>query len=134
MDTLSHGLFFIGVFLGFQSWPDRQVEPPGILIMPSYVYVLYNLTHSFIVYGLFFALLWWLGKKDFAKLTLGWPLHILVDIPTHAIDFFPTHFLWPLANFSINGAPWTRPVVLISNFVLLASLYGYWYWKRRKER
>lgn len=131
-DLLSFGIFFAMVFLGFDSWPSGNFEPPNAKVIPEFVHVLYSITHSLIIYGIFFATLWFLGKKSFAKLTLGWPLHILVDIPTHSYNFFPTPFLWPLSDFSVNGIPWSHPIIFIPNVIAILGLYLYWYIKRKK--
>jgi len=131
-DILSFGPFFLGAVFGLQDWPSRGAEPPSSDLIPGFVYLLYNFTHSFLIYGLFFLLLWFLGKKHFAQLTLGWPLHILVDIPTHSSAFFPTPFLWPASSFSIDGHPWSSPEIFIPNVVILVGLYAYWYTRKRR--
>jgi membrane-bound metal-dependent hydrolase YbcI (DUF457 family) len=132
-DLLAFGPFFLFIFLGLEVLPAGNFEPPNAKILPDYVHFLYGITHSLFLYGLFFALLWSLGKKTFAKLTLGWPLHILVDIPTHANGFFPTPFLWPLSDFSVSGIPWSSPEIFIPNIIVLAVIYLYWGYKKRKK-
>lgn len=130
-DLLSFGPFFLSVLLGLASWPTGNFAPPNAKIIPEYIHFLYGITHSIVIYGIFFALLWYLGKKSFAKLTLGWPLHILIDIPTHSNGFFPTPFLWPLSDFSVNGIPWSLPVIFIPNVIVIFALYMFWYMKRK---
>ena len=113
-DLLAFGPHFVLSFLGFGTWP-RHVEPPTAAMLPAYVSSIYHVTHSLVIYAVFFALLWWLGKKHLAYLSLAWPLHILVDIPTHSTAFFPTPFLWPVSDLAVNGIPWSwktpRPCV-----------------------
>jgi hypothetical protein len=133
-DLFSFGLFFLSIFFGFESWPAGNITPPNAKVIPEYVHYLYNITHSLVIYAVFFAILYWLGKKSFGLLTLGWPLHILVDIPTHSNGFFPTPFLWPLSDFSINGIPWAHPIIFIPNFLLLIGIYSYLYMKRKQNR
>lgn len=132
-DLLAFGPIFIAGILGFQKWP-QHIEPPVASSIPSYVYATYNVTHSLVIYAVFFALLWVLHKRHFAKLTLAWPLHILVDIPTHSNAFFPTPFLWPLSNFSVNGMQWGQPLIFVPNVILIICLYGYWLFRRRRTR
>lgn len=132
-DLLAFGPFFLFMLLGLVAWPAWGLEPPSSRMIPEYVYFLYSITHSLVIYGLFFALLWWLRKKNFAKLTLGWPLHILVDIPTHSNAFFPTPFLWPLSSFSVNGIPWSHVEIFIPNVIVIVLLYSYWYKKRKRS-
>lgn len=128
-DLLAFGpLFIISLFSG------NTMGRPSLETIPSYVFTVYDLTHSLVIYAVFFAILWFWGYRRFAKLTLAWPLHILVDIPTHDASFFPTPFLWPLSNFHINGVSWGQPMIFIPNVILLLCLYGYWYIRRRKAR
>lgn len=126
-DLVAFGTFFITslIFSG-------NVGKPSLESIPQYVFSIYDFSHSLVVYSIFLAILWFLGKRHFAKLTLGWPLHILVDIPTHDASFFPTPFLWPVSDFSIDGIPWSQPMIFIPNVIVLVSLYLYWYLKRRK--
>lgn len=131
-DLLSFGPFFLINFFKFESWFRENFVPPTSVEVPQIIHTLYDFTHSLVIYALFFALLWWLGKKDFAKLTLAWPLHILVDIPTHSNAFFPTPFLWPLSDFSVNGIPWSEPIIFFPNVALIIILYSYWYLKKKR--
>ncbi len=160
MDIISHGLYggvafgrmrrrdYVTAFL-FGIGPDLlafaplfimnlisggPMGRPSLETIPLHVFTVYSITHSLVFYAVLFAFLWFLGKKPFAKLTLAWPLHILVDIPTHDFTFFPTHFLWPISDFHINGISWGQPIIFIPNVVLLLSLYVYWYIQRRKNR
>lgn len=128
-DLFSFGIFFIA-----SIFSSGTVGRPELSSIPSYVFSAYNFTHSLAVYAVFFVVLWALGKKTFAKLTLGWPLHILVDIPTHSSEFFPTPFLWPISDFHINGIPWSTPAIFIPNVILILCLYGYWYVDRKRKR
>ena len=160
MDIISHGLYggvafgrmrrrdYVTAFL-FGIGPDLLAFAPLFIInlvsggtigrpiletIPPHVFTVYGFTHSFVVYAVFLAFIWFLGKKHFAKLTLAWPLHILVDIPTHDTTFFPTLFLWPISDFHINGISWGQQIIFIPNVILLPSLYAYWYIQRRKTR
>ena len=133
-DILSFGPFFLGAIFGLQDWPSHGAEPPDPQMIPGFVHALYNITHSLLIYAFFFVLIWWLAKRHFAQLTLGWPLHILVDIPTHSSVFFPTPFLWPISNFFVDGHPWASPEIFIPNIVILVGLYAFWYTQRKKTK
>lgn len=128
-DLSAFGTFFITSLI-----TSGGVGRPGLDTIPSYVFSIYSVSHSLVVYAVSFSLSWFLGKKHFAKLTLAWPLHVLVDIPTHDASFFPTPFLWPISDFHIDGTSWGQPMIFIPNVVLLVCLHGYWYWQRRKTR
>lgn len=77
-DMLAFGVFFITTILS-----SSALGRPSVEMIPPYVFSIYNLTHSLVIYAVFFTVLLVFGRKHFAKLTLAWPLHILVDIPTH---------------------------------------------------
>ena len=159
MDVFSHGLYggvafgrmsrrdYITAFL-FGIGPDivafgtlfisslifsGTVGRPSLETIPSYVFTIYDFSHSLVVFAAFFAMVWFLGYTHFAKLTLAWPLHILVDIPTHDASFFPTPFLWPISDFHIDGVSWGHPMIFIPNVILLLCLYGFWYVQRKKS-
>jgi membrane-bound metal-dependent hydrolase YbcI (DUF457 family) len=87
------------------------------------VHDLYHFTHSFVIFALAFAAVWVFRRKAFLPM-LAWPLHIIVDIPTHSTNFFPTPFLWPFFdNLRVDGIPWSHPMIFIPNVVLLAAVY-----------
>ena len=130
-DIFSFGPYFLLAFLGQYSFAREASGRPDAALIPSFVHSAYDMTHSLVVYAAFLALLYALGKRKFAYLTLGWPLHIVVDMPTHAREFFPTPFLWPFSDFSFDGIPWSTPWIFFPNVALLVILYTFWWWKRR---
>lgn len=66
----------------------------------------------------------------------GWLLHILMDIPSHSYDFYPTPFLWPISDFKINGFHWGTPWFMITNYslIIISYLILYFLKKRNKKR
>lgn len=79
---------------------------------------LYGASHSLVVWTIVFCVLlafrrWW--REWFA-----WLLHIVVDIPTHSRESYPTPALWPLSDWTFDGVTWRSAAILIPNFVLLA--------------
>lgn len=79
---------------------------------------LYGASHSLVVWTIVFCVLlafrlWW--REAFA-----WLLHIVVDIPTHSRESYPTPALWPLSDWTFDGVTWRAGAILIPNFVLLA--------------
>lgn len=121
-DLFSFGIFFITNLLGVTKRPDWSSGHPAESAIPIYIHTLYDWTHSLIIFAMVFAIVWFLRKKPLYEM-LGWPLHILVDIPTHSSQFFPTPFLWPISDLHVNGYPWSRPEIFIPNVLLLAGLY-----------
>ena len=132
-DLFSFGIFTAAMVLGLVSGPDwHSGGPPDPSLVPQYVHSLYNVTHSFITFGLAFGLVWIYRKKPLMEMC-GWGLHILVDIFTHSEKFFPTPFLWPISDFHVNGHSWGTPEIFIPNVILLAVIYGYWWYQKRKR-
>lgn len=130
-DLFSFGLLFITNFLGITQRPDWSAGPPPESMIPGYVHTMYDITHSLVVFAVVFAVVWVVRRRVLWEM-LAWPLHILVDIPTHSSQFFPTPFLWPVSDFHIDGHPWSRPEIFIPNVLILTGLYGWFWWKRKK--
>lgn len=131
-DLLSFGIFTAMTFLGFSEHPDwSSGNHPDPSQIPLYVHSIYDVTHSLVVFSVVFGLIWLIRKKPLYELC-AWGLHILLDIPTHSNGFFPTPFLWPLSDFTVNGIPWSHPVIFIPNVTLLAVLY-FWFFVARKR-
>ncbi len=61
-----------------------------------------------------------------------WLLHILVDIPTHSAEFYPTPFLWPLSGFRFDGIPWGVPWFMILNYSAITLAFVILYLSRKK--
>ncbi|MBI2102454.1 hypothetical protein HYT55_01335 [Candidatus Woesearchaeota archaeon] len=49
----------------------------------------------------------------------AWPLHIVIDIPTHTSNFLPTPFLWPLSSFAFPGISWASREFMVINYLLI---------------
>ncbi len=131
-------LFSFGIFVGinvltFTSGPSYENGPPDPSAIPTYVHAFYNITHSFVMAALVIGGVWFLLKKPMVEL-FAWPLHILVDIPTHSTAFFATPFLWPLSDFKVDGVSWAHPYIFYSNLAFLAILYVVWFVRRRMGR
>ena len=152
MDVFSHGLWGAIVYgrqgnalaaLAFGMAPDLISFGPHILInllkgklekgkpelsnFPAWVFKTYDLTHSLVVYAGVYITLRAIFGSEVAYLSLAWLLHILMDIPTHSKNFFPTKFLYPLSNFHIDGTPWSSKGIMLGNFVFLLLAYGIYF-------
>lgn len=137
-DLLSFGVLWIGVYLGFSNSPDWSEGHPSMSQIPFYIKSLYEVTHSLVIFSAVFLIVWIVREKPLWILG-AWGLHILVDIPTHSLNFFPTPFLWPFSDFMINGIEWGKPIIFIPNVILLFFLYaGYLAWimvnKKRNKK
>ncbi len=106
--------------------PDFIGEEGRLLAtaVPEYVYMLYNVSHSLVVFLAAFGLVWLIRKKPLWEMG-AWGLHILIDIPTHTSEFFPTPFLWPLSSFKTSGIAWADLRFQILNYgaLIVAFLF-----------
>lgn len=130
-DFLAFAPFFVQRILS--AGEETLLRRPEVMSVPNYVYDVYQITHSLIMFMFVFGVVWLIRKKPFIPM-LAWPLHILVDIPTHSIQFFPTPFLWPLSNVRVNGHSWGTPEVFIPNVIALAAAYLWFYWAKKKRK
>lgn len=131
-DFLAFAPFFAAMFLGISKWPGFSTEPPSPDAIPLYVYSIYNFSHSLIIFSVIFLLVWLILKRPLYEMS-AWGLHILLDIPTHGYGFFPTPFLWPIANLKVDGIPWASPIIFVPNVVLLIILYIYFFVYKKKN-
>ena len=150
MDLISHGLWgglvlgrrrsFLGAAL-FGLLPDVLAFAPYLVLRavrgglpdvfvhprsyPQWVLLLYNSSHSLVAAGLIFIVLrrW---RPRLAIPFLAWPLHILMDIPTHSADNFPTKFLFPLSGFHFDGVHWRSRHVFLANWTAVVLAYVGW--------
>jgi hypothetical protein len=112
----AHPVWFIGRLLHGPS------GPPPLSALPDYLFAAYNVTHSLVVWAFFFAL-FWAALRRFPWVGLAWGLHIVCDIPTHNMKFFPTPYLWPLRTPFFNGISWATPWFMAANYASLAAVY-----------
>ena len=131
-DLLSFGILTLAAMLGLAEQPDFSHGTPPESSIPSYVHHLYHATHSLVVFLLVFVLVWVSAKQPVWELS-AWGLHVVMDIPLHSADFFPTPFLWPLSEWTFNGWQWMTPSILIPDILLLILLYA-WYGARQIGR
>jgi hypothetical protein len=87
----------------------------------QWVYTLYNYTHSLIIWGIVFVILFIIGqfRNFFPWAIFAWLLHIVIDIPTHTKQFFAPQFLTPLSKFCVNGRSWADRRILIPTYIAI---------------
>tara|TARA_B100001123_G_C15139593_1_gene958955 strand:- start:561 stop:1025 length:465 start_codon:yes stop_codon:yes gene_type:complete len=151
MDTVSHALWGKGLFgyrkykwspLFFGALPDLAsfgvyflfnliVNPatmkwgkPELLEIPSWVFSLYNISHSLII-AMIFIFIAYVFKRDFCFPMLAWPFHIILDFFTHSIEYFPTPIFWPISNYRFDGVPWSNSYIMIGNIACILLLFIY---------
>jgi hypothetical protein len=97
-------------------------------------HALYDYSHSLVIFLVVFIAVWAIRRKPHYAL-LGWALHILIDIPSHAGNFFLTPFLFPLSDYQFtHGVSWANPYFMIINYSLLAIASVYFYITRKKDK
>ena len=155
MDTFSHTFWGLGLFghrgfpwlaAFFGAFPDLvsfgilfikrivtgefHFGAPPLDIIPQWVFISYNYSHSFIIAFLFLGIVS-IFRKNWAFAMLGWPFHILLDFPFHTKAYFPTKLFWPLSNISFDGIPWTHPAVWFPNLAGIIILF-FWRWRLKQ--
>jgi hypothetical protein len=113
---LFEGVAFTGRFLIF-SPAARDALPT--LLRPD---ELYHYSHSLVVFSLVFGAVW-LWRRRPVLAMLAWPLHILMDIPSHRAGRFGTPFLWPLSSYVFDGTSWGQRWFMILNWSAIAAAY-----------
>jgi len=128
-DLLAFGPFFIYAQLKGIHF-HRQ---PPLEIIPSWVFPVYDWGHSLLLSCLVYVVLR-MVSKEISWCYLAWPLHILIDIPTHSAEFFPTKFLYPFSEFIIDGRSWASPSIWYPNVIMLVILYSIFIFLRLRGR
>jgi len=105
---------------------------PDLASIPNYVFAGYNFGHSLIIFLIVFCVIYYI-TRSVPIVIGGWLLHILLDVPTHTTEFFPTPFLLPLNNFRFNGISWSDPIFMIMNYGLLFVIYVYLFIKVKRK-
>ena len=132
-DILAEGIMFSLAFLNAPGMPTLDHGHPKLYEFPQYAQNFYNCAHSLIIFLAAFLVIWILRKKPFTLL-LAWALHIVIDIPTHSLELFPTPFLWPLSDMKFNGINWREPIIMIPNIALLLFLYSLWFLRNKRHK
>ena len=89
----------------------------------SLAHTLYNYSHSLVIFAVVFIVVSLISKRPRYEL-LGWALHILIDIPSHALSFFPTPFLFPLSDYKFPyGISWANQWYMILNYGALLLVW-----------
>ena len=84
--------------------------------------ILYSVSHSAIIFFIIFGIVFLIFRRPIWELG-GWFFHILLDIPTHSYQFYPTPFLWPFSGWTFNGFSWGTLWFLIPNYAAIIIIY-----------
>lgn len=98
--------------------------------------ILYQYSHSLVIWLGVFIITWIISKRPRWEL-FGWALHIIIDVPTHAANFYATPLLFPLSDWKfLYGISWGTRWFMITNYsLLLVTWVGIaWHsWRRSKK-
>ena len=151
MDTISHALWGKGLFgyrkykwlpVFFGAVPDlasfglyflynliinpttMKLGKPELTDIPSWVFTMYNISHSLII-ALLFIMLVYIIKRDVCFSMLAWPFHIILDFFTHSKEYFPTPIFWPISDYRFDGIPWSNKYIMIGNIICIFFVFVY---------
>ncbi len=127
-DLFSFGLLIIAQIITLEF----SIGRPSVTSIPWWVYINYDITHSFVSAFIVIAMVWRVNRK-YAFAMLGWPFHICLDFPFHSKEFFPTKLFWPLTDFSFDGIPWSRPEIWFPNIAGIILLF-IWRWHQNRTK
>lgn len=129
--TISFGISIYGLILGNGFMYGKSTIATGLAP------VLYQYSHSLVIWCIVFCFIAMIYKKPRWEL-LGWALHILIDIPSHAGGFYLTPFLFPISDYRFtHGVSWANPIFMVINYSLLLIVWGgilLYKWKHNKTK
>jgi hypothetical protein len=140
-DLFAFTIPFLWIVFGFISGNltladiprPHQVEPPSdgkLYAVMRLANSLYSISHSAIIFAAVFLIVWLIARRPVLELC-GWLLHILIDIPSHSYQFYPTPVFWPISGWKFHGTSWATPWFMIINYSALAIVYVL-LWRKRK--
>jgi membrane-bound metal-dependent hydrolase YbcI (DUF457 family) len=132
-DVLAFAPMFFWLFFSGQrfspSYFQNTESAPWVF---SYAVNSYNFTHSLVVCLVVLTAVYLIRKRKFYIPLLAWPLHIMLDIPTHP-DFFSTPFLYPLSNYTFKGGvTWANPWIFATTYSALILVFLYIRFRKSK--
>lgn len=129
--TIPFCIAFFSVIFGGQSLGALR-NHHGLASGFDIASFLYQFSHSLVIWALVFIVIWIISKRPRLEL-LGWLLHILIDIPSHAASFYPTPFLFPLSDYRfLHGVSWGNKWYMIINYSLLLITSLYFFSRKKK--
>jgi len=101
---------------------DFKDPEKSLKYLPGYVFELYKITHSLVIFGIVFLFIFLINGSVYWPV-FGWLIHIIVDIPLHTKNFFPVNFLYPISNYSVNGIKWGTKRFMIINYSVILIIF-----------
>jgi hypothetical protein len=116
----------------FYHADDLEPAPPDTLPIFTLTHLLYSIFHSAVIFAIVFLIVYLITRR-WQLFMLGWLLHILIDIPTHSYQFYPTPVLWPFSKWEFNGLSWATPWFMVLNYSVIFLIFIF-YWRKGKSR
>jgi hypothetical protein len=114
---------FYNVIIGGQKFLSFG-EQHKVADSLNLAHLLYQYSHSLIIFAVIFLIVWAI-KKHPPWVLLGWVFHILIDIPSHSLAFYPTPFLFPISSYRFpHGVAWSNMWFMIINYSALILVWG----------
>ncbi len=118
--------FFYNIFTG------QLLERPYPELVPDWVFILYGISHSVIIWGVVILSLYLL-LKNIPVYVFAAPIALLMDIPTHSREFLPVPFLWPLSDWKFPGFSWGNGWFMLINYSLIIGCLIYIIIKKKRK-
>ena len=106
---------------------QEPAVPPGVEWLS---HNLHCVTHSAMVAAVATLLLWIWLRSLWVPL-LGWWSHVVIDVFTHSVGYYPSPVLWPITRQGFDGVAWNTPLFMALNYLALAATY---LWLLRSSR
>lgn len=128
-DMVSFGAFAI---IRFVNGEYVHGKPP-LEIIPQWCFFLYDLSHSLLISLVLLLVVFW-KSRALAFAMLGWPFHIMLDIPFHSRHYFPTKFFYPFSDYFYDGIAWNSLEVWLPNVAGVIVVVVYRLRSRRRAQ
>ena len=80
------------------------------------------------------TLLLWIWLRSLWVPLPGWWSHVVIDVFTHSVDYYPSPVLWPITRQGFDGVAWNTPLFMTLNYLALAATYLWLLRQRRPAR
>ncbi|MEL0100190.1 MAG: hypothetical protein VW862_00640 [Euryarchaeota archaeon] len=119
--------------------PRTRVDADTVTSDLPVAWEIYQWTHSLTIVAFLYGCAYYFLKSKGHEnpkyvawiFVLPWFFHILLDIPGHSIEFFPTPFLHPFSDFMFDGVRWSTWWFYFPQVALL--LYIWWRILQRED-
>jgi len=119
--------------------PRTRVDADTVTSDLPVAWEIYQWTHSLTIVAFLYGCAYYFLKSKGHEnpkyvawiFVLPWFFHILLDIPGHSIEFFPTPFLNPFSDFMFDGVRWSTWWFYFPQVALLS--YIWWSILKRED-